>query len=101
MFGVGKYIREQKKKFREARLEKSKIDNVKKQEQIDELKKERIRMEEKARLEDIKMEEIKKIKEARQKTNKVRGFAVGLAKHLNKKKEGGKVDFGFGQSPFK
>lgn len=94
--GIISRISEYKQKFREVQQHKGQVRNEQVAQELNNLRKERIRLEGKAHLEELKEKELKRIKEAKEKTsksNKVKKFAKGLKKVLDKNKPKG-IDFG-------
>lgn len=86
---VGRYIRQAKQKFQTMRTENKKITAEKKAAELKELRKERLRLEGEAHLEKLKQQELSRINKAKSvKPNKLKSFGRGLAKVINKGKEG-------------
>lgn len=106
-------INAQKAKFRQIQANKkaaainlSMQENEKKAAELKQLRDERIRLEGKANLENLRQSELRKIKDLKKGNNKVRNFGKNLANLINKSKSSFKgIEFGgrnldVGGSPF-
>ena len=84
---IRKYINKQKTKFKAKRTQMSQVENVKKAEELQKLREERIKLEGKANLEKARNEELRRIEAAKKANpNKLQRFGMGLKKLSDKAK---------------
>lgn len=84
MISVLERIKRKKQEFQEMKRRKSGMENIKRAEELQKLREERIRLEGKARLEKARQKEINRIERAKTKApSKLQRFAQGLAGSMN------------------
>lgn len=84
MVNVAAFIRRKKEQFQQARTRRGQEDNLRRADELQRLRTERIQTEGKAKLETLRQEEVRRISEAKAKTpSKLKSFAMGLQKATN------------------